>query len=48
VRAIRSGKAPDPEIYGGDLIVVGESATKARLRDFGRVIPVLGVFNPLL
>jgi polysaccharide export outer membrane protein len=48
VKAIRSGKAPDPEVYGGDLIVVGESAIKATLRDVGRVIPVMGIFNPLL
>jgi polysaccharide export outer membrane protein len=47
VNSIRAGKAADPEVFGGDVIVVGESARKAALREFGRVLPVLGIFSPL-
>jgi polysaccharide export outer membrane protein len=48
LRQIRSGKASDPEVFGGDVVVVGESGTKAALRDIGRAMPVLGIFSPLL
>lgn len=45
---IRSGKSPDPEVYGGDLIVVGESGVQKALGNLGRSIPVVGVFTPFL
>jgi polysaccharide export outer membrane protein len=48
LKMIRSGSAPDPEIYGGDIVVVGESAARVRLRDLRSVVPVLGIFNPLI
>ena len=42
---IREGRAPDPEIRGGDVIVVGYSAIKGGLRDFLRSAPILGLFR---
>ncbi|RKF18931.1 polysaccharide export protein [Altericroceibacterium spongiae] len=39
---IREGKAPDPEIMGGDKIVVGFSAVKGAYRDF---LQAAGIFN---
>jgi polysaccharide export outer membrane protein len=46
--AIRSGKSADPEVYGGDVIVVGQSGARTALRDLGRAVPVMGIFTPLL
>jgi polysaccharide export outer membrane protein len=48
VKTIRSGKMSDPEIYGGDLIVVGESGARTTFRELGKVAPIVGVFNPLM
>ncbi len=48
VKTIRTGKMPDPEIYGGDLIVVGQSGVRAAIHQFGGAAPFLGVFTPLL
>jgi len=41
---IRRGRHPDPQIYGNDIIVVGESATRRFLKDYGPTIPLLGTF----
>lgn len=41
---IRAGRAPDPEILGGDLIVVGFSAVKGAFRDLLTAAPLLNVF----
>jgi polysaccharide export outer membrane protein len=43
--AIRSGRAADPQIYAGDVIVVGSSRAKSWLRN---VIGVTPLFNLLL
>jgi polysaccharide export outer membrane protein len=48
LRKIRKGEVEDPEIYGDDIIVVEQSASKTALRRFIDTIPVLGVFNLLL
>ena len=44
LRGIRTGQAPDPQVYGKDAVVVGESATLSSLKfvkDIGA--PVIGV-----
>ena len=46
VNKIRKGNAPDPEILGNDIVVVGFSNLKAGWRDFLGAAPVLGVFRP--
>lgn len=45
LRDIREGRAPDPEIMGGDKIVVGYSGLKGAYRDFLRAAPLLNVFR---
>jgi len=39
--AIRGGLQPDPEIRGGDIVVVGNSFAKQLFRDFVKVSPLL-------
>lgn len=48
LREIRSGRTPDPEIYGNDIVVVGENATRRFLRDAYFTFPLLGRFIPVL
>lgn len=45
LRAIREGRVPDPEILGGDRIVVGFSATRGVYRDILRAAPLLNAFT---
>ncbi|QPD00440.1 polysaccharide export protein [Qipengyuania soli] len=45
LRQIREGKAPDPEVLGGDRIVVGLSGVKSAYQDFLRAAPLLNVFT---
>jgi polysaccharide export outer membrane protein len=45
---IRSGKAPDPEVLGGDVVVVDQSAVRTAWRDLRESIGVLGFFRPTL
>ena len=44
---IREGKAPDPEILGGDKIVVGFSALKGVYRDVLQAAPIFNIFRTL-
>lgn len=44
LRDVRAGLAPDPQILGGDVVVVGFSSVKAVWRDFLRAAPVFNVF----
>lgn len=44
---IREGKAPDPEILGGDKIVVGFSALKGTYRDILQAAPLFNIFRTL-
>jgi len=49
--AIKSGKAEDPEIEAGDVIVVDTSATKVALQNILRALPLASasmMFVPLL
>lgn len=43
--AIREGKAPDPELLGEDIVVVGESGGKVLLRRFIELTPLIGVWS---
>jgi polysaccharide export outer membrane protein len=45
---IRAGRANDPTVQPGDMIVVGTSAIKAAFNNILRVLPVTSVFMPLL
>lgn len=45
VNDIREGKAPDPEVLGGDTIVVGFSAIKGAYRDFLATAPLINLFR---
>jgi polysaccharide biosynthesis/export protein len=45
LRKIRDGEAPDPELLGGDVVVVGFSAVKGAFRDFLTTAPLLAVFR---
>ena len=45
LRAIRAGQAPDPEIQGGDIVVVGYSSLKGIYRDILQAAPLFNVFT---
>ncbi len=48
LKEIRAGRLPDPDVYGNDIIVVGENATRRFFEDVTRSFPVLGAFVPIL
>lgn len=41
---VRAGLAPDPQILGGDVVVVGYSAVKGAVRDLLKAAPLLNTF----
>ncbi len=43
--AIRNGRAADPQLIGGDVVVVGFDAVKGAFRDFLVAAPLLYVFS---
>ena len=43
--AIRSGKAPDPQILPGDVVVVGFSAVRGVYRDILEAAPLFNIFT---
>ncbi len=45
LKQIREGRAEDPQILGGDRIVVGFSAVRAVYQDFLRAAPLFNVFT---
>jgi polysaccharide biosynthesis/export protein len=45
LRKIRNGQAPDPELLGGDVVVVGFSAVKGAFRDFLSAAPLVTAFR---
>jgi polysaccharide export outer membrane protein len=45
VKAIREGRAADPQVLGGDVIVVGFDALKGAFRDFLRTAPFFNLFR---
>lgn len=44
LRAVRSGKAEDPEVLASDVIVVPDSGVKGVLREIIGALPAIGVF----
>jgi polysaccharide export outer membrane protein len=48
LKEIRAGRLEDPEIYGNDIVIVGESAARRFFRDFGNMFPIVGQFVPVL
>ncbi len=42
---IRAGRAPDPQILGGDIVVVGFSEVKGAFRDFLQAAPLFNLFT---
>lgn len=46
LKAIRQGNYPDPEIYAGDVVVVGDSEARRLFRDALQIVPA--VFTPLI
>lgn len=45
LRAIRTGRAPDPLMLDGDVVVVGYSALQGAYRDFLQAAPLFNVFT---
>lgn len=41
--AIRTGQAPDPQVYGQDVIIVDTSSGKSFLRDFSQTFPLFQI-----
>jgi len=48
LRDIRSGRYPDPEIYGNDIVVVGENGVRRFLKDSSMSFPLLARFVPVI
>ena len=48
LKEIRAGRLNDPDVYGNDIIVVGENATRRWFLDVTRAFPTLGSFIPVL
>lgn len=44
IAAVRRGAAPDPSIYGDDIIVVERSGSRSALREFLRSVPAFALF----
>lgn len=47
LKQIRAGRAVDPQIYGNDIVVVGENATRRFFKDLSS-FPSLGSFIPFV
>ena len=47
ITTIRSGEAPDPEVYRGDIIVVDGNNVRRAWRDTIQAFPLFQVFSPL-
>lgn len=48
LRDIRSGRYADPQIYGNDIIIIGETAARRFLQDTAMTFPLLARFVPVL
>lgn len=44
--AIRSGEAPDPEVFAGDIVIIDGSGTKAAQKQILNSLPLLSIFKP--
>jgi polysaccharide export outer membrane protein len=47
LKRIRAGLDPDPQILGGDVVVVGFSSAKSIYRDILSAAPIFNVFTRL-
>lgn len=47
IKAIRSGTAPDPQVYGDDIIVIDQSGSKTAFRRLMESLPIFSIFSPL-
>jgi polysaccharide biosynthesis/export protein len=45
VRAIRAGQMPDPQVFGGDIVMIEQSGSKTALRRFIETVPALAFFS---
>lgn len=45
MRELRSGRMADPQLYGGDMVIVEQSDSKTAFRRIIESIPVLGLFR---
>jgi len=48
IRAIGAGRAPDPQILGNDIVIVGFSPARSLWNDILSTVPVLNVFRPVI
>lgn len=48
LKAIRSGQMTDPQIFGNDIVIVGEDAIQKFLRNATMGFPILGRFLPVI
>ena len=48
LKDIRSGRYADPQVYGNDIVVVGENATRRFFKDLTTSFPMVGSFIPIL
>ena len=46
IAAIRRGNYPDPPVYANDVVIVGDSATLRRMKDFITILPA--ITSPLI
>ena len=46
MKDIRKGLYADPDIYSGDVVVVGDSAVRRVFRDIVQTAPFIAVFRP--
>ena len=44
IKDIRGARTPDPEIYGNDVIVIGNNPGRQLFKDIISIAPVLGIF----
>ena len=47
LKDIRSGRVDDPQVYGRDVVVVGESSTRRFLKDTQMTAPIFARFLPI-
>jgi polysaccharide biosynthesis/export protein len=47
MKAIRSGAAADPQVYGDDIIVIDQSGSKTAFRRILESLPLVNIFSPL-
>jgi polysaccharide export outer membrane protein len=45
LKGIREGRQVDPEIYGNDVVIVGENLARRIFKEAAQTLPVLGVFQ---